>query len=129
MFNSDLNTLAGGLTNSTNSFYLIRSPSFTPVKGTDYDSNNDGVLELPASVEVVDSIAVVDRNATEDIAYGTNQLTQFNFTPSAATRFPGNTSQMSSAWYNGALVFDANPAQAIDYDSANASTNFPSGDT
>jgi hypothetical protein len=85
------------------------------------------VLELPATVEVVDSVAWLDRNATQDIAYGTNQLTQFNTSPGGVTRFPNNTAQSSAAWYNAALVFNANPALQTVYDSANASTNFPSG--
>ena len=91
-----LDGLAGGLHNSSNSFFLINSPSFTPVVDTDYDTNNDGVLELPATVEVVDSVAWLDRNATQDIAYGTNQLTQFNTSPGGATRFPGNTTQSAN---------------------------------
>ena len=122
-----LDGLAGGLHNSSNSFFLINSPSFAPVVDTDYDTNNDGVLELPATAEVVDSIAWLDRNATQDIAYGTNQLTQFNTSPGGVTRFPGNTTQSSAAWYNAALVFNANPALQTVYDATNASTNFPSG--
>ena len=122
--NADLDTAGGGLTNGSNSFYLISSS--TPlVKGTDYDTNTDGKLELPGSAEVIDSIAWKDRNFEQDIAYGTNLLTQFNDSPAAATRFYTNLSQKSSAWFNGALdETGINPAQ-LNYDPTNGSSNLP----
>ena len=125
--NADLDTIGGGLKNGSNSFFLINST--TPiVKGTDYDTNDDGTLEaLPGSSEVVDSIAWEDRNFETDIAYGTNQVTQFDSSPDAVTRFPSNTKQTAAAWFNGALVQTGQLPTTLAYDPANTSSNFPVG--
>ena len=122
---ADFNVTGGGLTNGSNSFFLIHSTSGI-VEGTDYDSDNDGKLELGSS-EVVDSIAWKDRSFENDFAYGTNWLTQFDGSPDGVTRFLSDTTQKSSAWYNGGLnLTGLNPAQ-LAYDPANTGANFPSG--
>ena len=124
---SQLDTIAGGLENGASSFMLIRS-SFNINEGFDYDSNDDGTLDLlPASAEVIDSVGWRQQSQDYDLVYGVIELTQFESSPSAATRFPTDLSHTKAAWYNGWLdTTTANPAE-LDYDPANTSDNFPSG--
>ncbi|MBF2063463.1 MAG: DUF11 domain-containing protein [Calothrix sp. C42_A2020_038] len=120
---SQLNNSGGGLENGTNSFLLISSP--TPItEGVDYDTNNDGILELPAGATIIDAIGWTD-GGVGDIVYGGVVLTQSSGTPDAATRFPNNTtSNSAAAWYNGSLAGSSN--SSVTYGS-NTSANLPTG--
>ena len=123
---AQLDDIGGGLRNGSNSFFLIHVPTAI-VEGTDYDLNDDGTLDLPVGSTVVDSVSWKDRNREYDITYGTNQLTQFDGSPDAVTRFPGNTAPSAAAWYNGDLNQTGLIPTTVDYDPANASDNFPTG--
>lgn len=115
---------SGALENGTNSFLLIQST--TPItEGTDYDTNEDGVLDLPGGATVIDAVGWSDGGGSDKV-YGGVVLTQTSGTPDAATRFPGNTTANSvAAWYNGDLSGATN--DSVTYNAAAASTNFPAG--
>ncbi|TDR23494.1 hypothetical protein [Marinicella litoralis] len=114
----------GRLENGSNSFLLIHSP--TPmVEATDYDANDDGVLELPANASIVDGLGWSD-GGTGDLIYGmVNLALTAGGTPDMATRFPGNTAPNdSAAWYHGDMDGSAN---SVLYDLTQVSSNFPEG--
>lgn len=119
-----LNTLPGGLSNGAQTYMLILSS--TPLSvGTDYDSNNDGLLELPSGARIVDSVGWSD-SLPDSLVYGGATLTQVSGVPDAATRFPDNDSASSSAaWYNGDLL--GTNADSVTYNPAVASANLPAG--
>lgn len=90
------------LENGTTSIVLISSTTAI-AQATDYDTNNDGVLELPSGAVIQDAVGWTDGGAS-DHAYGGVILTGSG-TLGAATRFVGNTTPLSSsAWYGGALT-------------------------
>jgi Calx-beta domain len=99
------------LSNDTSSFFLLYSPTSSLATGiVDYDWDNDGSLELPAGVVVVDSIANKD-NGLLDQTYGpaANRIDANSnpnlYVPDAISRKLGNTTRSSaSAWYHGDLI-------------------------
>ncbi len=114
------NTAAGALQNGSNSFLLISS--VTPITAnTDYDANDDGVLELPQGATIIDGVAWSDGDAG-DVIYGT-VLTAVGGTIGAATRFPNNSvANSAAAWYAGAMV---GTNDATTYSSTIRTANFP----
>jgi hypothetical protein len=120
---TQLNQVGTALENGTNSFLLVSSP--TPVaEWTDYDANDDGVLELPVGAVVVDAVGWSDGGAG-DVVYGGVTLTQSAGVPEAATRFFDNATPLSfDAWYNGRLQGESD---SLAYNAARTSLNFPSG--
>ena len=118
-----LDTAGKALENGSNSFLLVSSP--TPIiEGTDYDANDDGVLELPAGAVVLDGIGWSDGGALDKV-YATAILRQPLGAPDAATRFFGDTTPNSpAAWFNGLLVGETD---SVTYNTARTSVNFPSG--
>ena len=117
------------LDNDSSSFLVIYSPTSPIVQTTDYDTDDNGVLELPIGAVVLDAVGWRDGGAT-DLVYGGITFLQATGTPDAATRFPDNDAAFSAAaWYNGDLLFgSADPAE-IQYDvnPLFLSTNFPAG--
>ncbi len=117
---SSLDIAAGALQNGSNSFLLISSATAI-APSTDLDTNDDGVLELPAGATVLDSIAWTDGGAG-DVLYGA-VVTAFGGTIGAATRFPGNNSpNLASAWYAGAMT---GTQDALTYSATIRTGNFP----
>ena len=120
---------SGVLQNGSNSFLLIFSPTTPITTGTtptDYDTNDDGVLELPAGAVIVDGVAWRDSGAT-DVVYGNAVLTAngaSDGTPiGAATRFSGNNYPNTlSAWYAGNRV--GTPSD-LTYHASVRTANFP----
>src|SRR5439155_3689560 len=99
-----ITTGEGGLENGSITFALIQS-STAINETTDYDANDDGVLELPAGAVILDVVGFTD-NGSADRVYGP-RLLQTNPTAQAATRsladdIPANL----SSWYNGTLRGD-----------------------
>jgi hypothetical protein len=122
-------TQAGGFANGTLSFYLFNSPS-PFAAGTDYDINDDGTLDhLPAGATVLDNVAIPDTNNKGDLVYGgvvvAENPNQNKGTADAVTRFPGNTSTTSAAWYGGELVDTGNVDAQLNYDPTRESVNEP----
>ncbi|GAA1762471.1 hypothetical protein GCM10009747_22330 [Agromyces humatus] len=80
------------LENGSISFLLVTG--FAGALGNDLDTNDDGVLDLPAGVEVVDSIAVND-GGSGDLTYGGVTLgvsyDGLPFAPGGASRIPDGT--------------------------------------
>ena len=108
------------LENGSISFATIFSntPILTDV---DYDTNNDGVLDLPPGAVVQDAVGWTNGELTA-LIYGGVSLTQSAGTPDAAVRFFDNTTPFSqAAWYNGDL------ATANTFDPLEISSNFPDG--
>ena len=118
-----LDTVGLAMENGTNSFLLVSSPE--PIlEWTDYDANDDGVLELPVGAVIMDAVGWSDGGAG-DLVYGGVTLTQSAGVPEAATRFFDNTTPTSfDAWYNGRLT---GHSDTITYDATKTSLNFPSG--
>lgn len=113
----------GVFENGSISFLLIFSP-VPIVQGSDYDSNNDGVLELPIGAVILDAMGWTNGDPSSRV-YGGVTLTQSVGTPDAAVRFFGNTTANSvSAWYNGDLVGNGN---SVTFDPLEISSNFPAG--
>ena len=108
------------LENGSISFAVIFSN--TPIlKDVDYDTNNDGVLDLPPGAVLQDAVGWTNGELTA-LTYGGVTLTQAAGTPDAAVRFSDNTTALSAAaWYNGDL------ATATTFDALEVSSNFPVG--
>lgn len=100
--------------------------STTPiVYGLDYDTNNDGVLELPAGASIIDSFGWIASGATGALLYTPAVLSQSNGTPDAAVRFYGSTvANSAAAWYCGDLI---GTASSSTFDALEVSFNFPTG--
>jgi predicted extracellular nuclease len=111
------------LQNDSNSFLLVSSTS--PIAtGTDLDTDNDGALDLPAGVAVVDAIGWSDGGAGDRV-YGGAVLVQPSGVPDAATRFPNDTTASSAAaWYGGDLT---GSQDTVTYSATAVSANFPVG--
>jgi hypothetical protein len=110
----------GVLENGNTSFAIIFSP--TPiVYNADYDTNNDGTLDLPSGAILQDAVGWTNGDLTA-LVYGGVVLTQSAGTPDAAVRFFENTTPFSKpAWYNGDLMGSTN------FDPLEISSNFPEG--
>ncbi len=113
---------SGGLQNGSNSFMLISST--TAIRsGIDYDTDNDGVLELPDGAMILDSLGWSDGGAGDLIYGGAVLMQSVSSPPDAATRFLNNQdASNAAAWYNGNLTGEG--AAAV-YE--NVSDNFPEG--
>jgi hypothetical protein len=122
---TQFDTSGGGIENGTVSHLIIYSTSAL-VETTDYDTDNDGILEsLPSGAAIIDAVGWSDGGGT-DIVYGGVALTQTSGTPDAATRFLLDTTPNSlSAWYNGDLA-NGVPTSMV-YDTLAASSNLPAG--
>jgi hypothetical protein len=110
----------GILENGNTTFAIIFSP--TPiVYNADYDTNNDGTLDLPSGAILQDALGWNNGDLTA-LIYGGVVLTQSAGTPDAAVRFFENTTPFSKpAWYNGDLIGSTN------FDPLEISSNFPVG--
>lgn len=113
----------GRMENGSTSFLLIYSPS-PIIEGTDYDTDNDGILELPGGAIIADSIGWTDTGAS-DLVYALVELpSTAGGTNDMATRFGLNQSANTlSAWYHGGMIGDTN---SLNYNSSQVSVNFPS---
>ncbi len=122
---SKFDSVSGGvLSKHTVSFYVVSATSAV-VEGTDYDTNDDGVLDhLPAGFTVLDNVGWSDGDSG-DVVYGGVSLTQNQGTPDAATRFPSNNLTEVAAWFNGDLYDVTNDPSQLLYDSTRHSTNLP----
>lgn len=114
---------AGGIENGTLSVLLLTGP--TPlVEGTDYDTNDDGVLELPPGTTIVDAVGWTDGDGG-DVVYGGVVLVDGGVPPDAATRFAGDDRPLTAdAWYHGDMAGDPDDTR---YDLDAVSANFPTG--
>ncbi|WP_395374570.1 hypothetical protein [Marinicella sp. W31] len=114
----------GALESGANSWLLISSNS-SLTQGFDYDSNNDGTLDLlPVSASIVDGIGWQSNGDVNDVVYGSALLPAIlGVTPDAAVRFPGNDNANSAvAWYYGDME---GFAESLEFDQTQVSTNFP----
>jgi hypothetical protein len=127
---TDLNTgTLQPLENGSTSFLLLFNPTATINQFVDFDWNNNGTIEMPAGTILIDQVGWKDADAL-DVVYTTGMtpviLTQTTGTPSAATRFLGNTTALSAAaWYNGNIAGTLNSDTL--YDQVGGSTNLPLG--
>lgn len=114
----------GILENGSSTFMLVFSN--TPiVYGIDYDTNNDGVLELPQGAVILDSFGWITGGVTDAVLYTSAVVTQSNGTPDAAVRFYGNNvANSASAWYCGDLIGTGGSGT---FDALEISFNFPTG--
>jgi hypothetical protein len=110
----------GYLENGNTTFALIFSTT-NIIEDVDYDTNNDGVLDLPQGAVLMDAVGWTNGDQYAKI-YGGVTLTQSAGTPDAAVRFFGNTTAFSKpAWYNGDLT------DLTVFDQLEVSDNFPVG--
>jgi hypothetical protein len=108
------------LENGSISFTVMFSP-IPMLKDVDYDTNNDGVLDLPNGAQLQDAVGWTNGDLTA-LIYGGVILTQSAGTPDAAVRFFDNNTPFSAvAWYNGDLV------DADSFDPLEVSSNMPLG--
>jgi len=92
------------LENGTNSFLLIFSPSSVISETTDFDPENDGIVNLPPGASILDAVGWQDGGAN-DFIHGSDLTIPTNNPPGAATRIRGNTTANSaSAWYFGDMT-------------------------
>lgn len=114
----------GIIENGSSTFMLVYST--TPiVYGLDYDTNNDGTLELPSGASILDSFGWISAGATDAVLYTSAVVSQSNGTPDAAVRFYGNTqANLASAWYCGDLT---GTGASGTFDALEVSFNFPTG--
>jgi len=110
----------GYLENGNTTFALVFSTT-NIIEDVDYDTNNDGVLDLPQGAVLMDAVGWTNGDQYAKI-YGGVTLTQSAGTPDAAVRFFGNTTAFSKpAWYNGDLT------DLTVFDQLEISDNFPVG--
>ena len=108
------------LENGSISFAVLFSP-IPMLKDVDYDTNNDGVLDLPNGAQLQDAVGWTNGDLSA-LIYGGVILTQSAGTPDAAVRFfDNNTPFSAAAWYNGDLV------DADSFDPLEVSSNMPQG--
>jgi hypothetical protein len=113
----------GGLENGTGTFVIVKGASFT--QATDYDTNDDGALDLPANAVVVDAIATTDGGST-DKAYAPVVALATGGQPTAITRFSDDDRASTlAAWYGGITAGSVNTG--VLYDATKMSGNAPSG--
>ncbi len=128
LFDARFDNAGGFLEGGTISFALV-SGAVPLIETSDYDTNDDGILDLPAGSVLVDAVGWTDGGAA-DVVYGSVSLNQSAGNPDAATRFPTNTSPFDvGAWYNGDLDGIANGLGNVStvYDLLRTSANFPTG--
>ena len=114
---AQLATASSGIENGTSTFLLVSSAGTPVAETTDYDANNDGVLEV-SGWTVADAVSTFDDGVT-DFTYGP----RLSDLPMAATRFPDDlTASSAAAWYHGALP--PSPSSALNYVDPR-SANFP----
>jgi hypothetical protein len=102
---------------------------FTGIVGTDYDVNNNGILDSLPWVAVIDAVALAASDEPDYIS-GSKVLNQGGTgVVDAVVRFPGNSSPSSSAaWYGGEILDTGDAALDLQFQAApNRSSNFPSG--
>lgn len=110
----------GYLENGNTTFALVFSTT-NIIEDVDYDTNNDGVLDLPQGALLMDAVGWTNGDQYAKI-YGGVVLTQSAGTPDAAVRFFDNTTAFSKpAWYNGDLT------DLTIFDPLEISDNFPVG--
>ncbi|HTU24358.1 MAG TPA: hypothetical protein VMF30_03100, partial [Pirellulales bacterium] len=117
-----------GFTQDTLSFYLYSSPNNPFVQGTDYDQNNDGILDhLPSGASVLDHIAVLENSG--DLTYGGDVIQDLDGggAPDAVTRFYGDTTLTTASWFGGELNDTGNVASTTLYDVTRPGTNMING--
>jgi hypothetical protein len=116
-------TQTGGFAQTPISFYLFSSPNPFSAS-TDYDTNNDGVLDhLPTGATVMDNVANEKGTA---LVYGGVEIFDDNGgTPDAVTRFFGDTTNTTASWFGGELNDTGNVASTTQYDSTRPGTNMP----
>lgn len=125
---TQLNASGTGIQNGTGTFLIVTS-AVAIVEGTDYDTDNNGVLEgALGAATVVDGIAVTDGGAG-DITYApvlSNSGTGITSAPDALSRF-GNVDMAlsASAFFYGDLTGATN--DSVTYSTTARSTNFPAG--
>jgi hypothetical protein len=113
----------GALDNQSISILLVSSRGAID-EGEDLDAGDNGVLEgLPGSATILDVVGWTDGGGN-DIVYGGVDLTQPDFTPDAAVRFPGNdTPRSAAAWFCGDLA--GSSGDSLRFSSGSVSPNFP----
>jgi hypothetical protein len=81
-------TSAASLENGGSTFLLVTYTDPLPATGTDLDTNEDGTLELPAGVSIVDSAALKD--GATNLVYSSNVFdsTTLGYTPDLFVRAP-----------------------------------------
>jgi hypothetical protein len=97
-------------------------------QGTDYDANDDHILELPTGAAIVDAVGTfAQSDAGTDFVYGGVTISLANGSePDAVVRFPTNADPLSlAAWYGGRLA--GTDGNAMNFDAAAVTTNFPGG--
>lgn len=95
-------------------------------EGADLDNGDNGTLEgLPRTAYIVDAIGWTDGGNNDEV-YGGVNLSDNDFTPDAASRFPGSNAPLSKAsWFVGDLA--GTNGSSLNYDSENVSGNAPPG--
>jgi hypothetical protein len=122
-----LDTGTSPLENATTTFALIKGGTVL-AQGTDYDTNDDHTLELPNGAAIVDAVGTfAQSDGGVDFVYGGVTIALANGAePEAVVRLPNNADALSAAaWYGGRLA--GTDGNAVDFDSAAVTTNFPSG--
>ncbi len=101
---------------------------FTGAVATDYDTDNDGVIDTPPWTTVIDAAGWLDGTAPGKI-YSPAALTQTSGTSDGITRFPTNNTALSAAaWYNGDIIaIGGTPDLGREYDALKAALNLPPG--
>jgi hypothetical protein len=117
--------IPGGIIENGSSTFLLVYSTTPIIYGLDYDTNNDGTLELPAGATIVDSFGWISAGATAAVLYSSAVIAQGSGTPDAAVRFYGNNvANSAAAWYCGDLI---GTGVSGTFDALEISFNFPAG--
>lgn len=124
----DLNR-PGATTIENGNATIMLVTGFTGAIGTDYDVDNDGVIETPPWTTVIDAAGWVEGPSPGKI-YSPAALTQSSGTSDGITRMPANLAALSpvTGWYSGDIIaIGGTPDLGRDYDPLKAAPNLPSG--
>jgi hypothetical protein len=117
--------IPGGILENGSSTFMVVFSNTPIVYGLDYDTNDDGVLELPPGASIIDSFGWVTSGVTDAVLYTSAVISQSAGTPDAAVRFYGNSvANSAAAWYCGDLI---GTGASGTFDALEISFNFPAG--
>lgn len=104
-----------------NSISLLLVKSAAPIaEDTDLDVNDDGVIDQPSGITVLDSVGWTDGDTAQDFVYGAHLTRVAGATPDAATRI-GDGTASATAWLYGDLQ------SGLEYDPATLNAPVPGG--
>ncbi|MEO1641166.1 MAG: ExeM/NucH family extracellular endonuclease [Pseudomonadota bacterium] len=94
----DLSFVNGSFNNTSSTFLLVDGLSVA--EGADLDTDDDGTFDVTGFAGVIDSVALVEGDATGIFAYSDTVVTDPSFPPAGAQRLPNGTGEFEITDFN-----------------------------